>query len=160
MSQENIFADVLHHWVEVFMHHSMQNFRLLFEDTGLSHSQVFTLFQLDQCESCGVSDIGEHLGITNAAASQLIDRLVQQELIVREEDPKDRRFKRIFLTAKGRGILDKSMENRQRWVASLTAALTPTEQKTIIEALNLLTFTVQKLESEGHPTPADPFLSS
>jgi DNA-binding MarR family transcriptional regulator len=147
LSDEQNLLTAFRKWAEVFIHHSMQDFRRLMDKTGLSNSQVSALLQLYHCESCGVSDIGAHLGITNAASSQLIDRLVQKALVVREEGQNDRRFKRIALTEQGRELIKRSLENRQKWVAALNAALEPEERKMIIQALTLLTETTYDLET-------------
>jgi DNA-binding MarR family transcriptional regulator len=130
------------------MHQSMHDFRRLMEETGLSHSQISALFQLFHCGGCGVSDIGERLGITNAAASQITERLVQQGLILRAEAPHDRRYKRLVLTVAGRAVVEKGLGYRQRWVEDLTTALTPEEQSVIVHALSLLTAAAGKLEAE------------
>lgn len=137
------------------MHRSMQDFRRLMEETDLSHSQVSALLQLFHCGSCGISDIGEHLGISNAASSQMIDRLVQQALVLRQEDPDDRRFKRLLLSPRGREIIEANIESKRRWVTSLTTALSAEERATIIQALNLLTGAALRLEeTEQAPDPA------
>jgi DNA-binding MarR family transcriptional regulator len=87
----------------------------------------------------GVSEIGEQMGVTSAAASQAIDRLVLLDLIERTEDPKDRRAKRLALTPKGRTVIESGIEARSRWVEGLTDALTPEQQSMTISALTLLT---------------------
>lgn len=158
MSNLDQFGLVLRDWASIFMHQSMRDFRRLMEETGLSHAQISVLFQLGHCESCGISEIGESLGISNAAASQLVERLVQRGLIWREEDAHDRRFKRILLTEQGRAILEKSIRYWQQWVASLTAALNTEEQRMIIQALTLLSTAARQLEISpavarlDHPT--------
>lgn len=83
------------------MHRSFRDFKRFMDDSGLSTSQVHALMRLYHTESCGVSDIGDHVGVTNAAASQLVDRLVQQGLLKRVEDSTDRRVKHITITSLG-----------------------------------------------------------
>ena len=97
------FVASLWEWIEVFMRRSMSNFILYSKESGLSMSQIGALFQIRRGAS-GVSDIGDDLGVTSAAASQMLERLVQQQLILRSEDPHDRRVKQIVLTEKGRQI--------------------------------------------------------
>ena len=63
------------------------------EETGLSFSQINILMRLLHGGNTGVSEVGSQLGVTNAAASQAVDRLVQLGLIERTEDPDDRRAK-------------------------------------------------------------------
>jgi DNA-binding MarR family transcriptional regulator len=124
----------------------MRDFVQFSKDSGLTLPQMSTLFHLHHGSSCGVSDVGELLGVTNAAASQMVDRLVQYELIERTEDPVDRRMKQLKLTFKGRAIVQESIEARKRWMAKLTTAITPDEQVSIITALTILTNAAHDLE--------------
>ena len=80
------FFSTFHEWVEIFMHRSMCRFINPARKSGLSMSTIGTLFHLHHKESMGVTDLGEHLGVTSAAASQMLDRLVQLGLIQRSED--------------------------------------------------------------------------
>ena len=96
-----------------------------------------------------MSDIGENLGVTNAAASQLIDRLVQHGYVERDEDLIDRRAKRIALTPKGEQLVRQSIEARRLWMEDLTIALTPQSQEAIIDALITLTQAALKLEPKS-----------
>jgi len=110
------FTQVMRDWSEVFMRRSMHDFIQFSKDSGLSMGQTSALFHLHHGSSCGVSDIGELLGVTNAGASQMVDRLVRMDLIERSEDPADRRAKQLQLTAKGRLIVKESIEARRRWM--------------------------------------------
>ena len=151
---------VLRTWVEVFMHRSFRDFRRFMEGAGISHSQVGALMQLYCEEACGVSDIGEHLGISVPAASQLIDRLVQQGFLERIEYPADRRYKQVSLTSKGRQLVESGIEYRQKWMEQLTQALTPEEQEVISGALSLLNRAAQQLNTDpsGTQDPDSPCL--
>ena len=132
-------TETVREWSEVFMHRSMRDFKRFMDETDLSFSQMSVLMRLFHGSNCGVSEIGEQLGITNAAASQTVDRMVQLGLIERTEDPDDRRAKRLALTQKGRTVMEKGIEARSQWVEDLTDALTPEQQSLTILALTLLT---------------------
>ena len=66
------FDDVLRQWTEVFMGRSMRDFSAFMRNHGLSMPQVLLLFRLYYQGQCGVSDIADHLAVTNPAASQTI----------------------------------------------------------------------------------------
>jgi DNA-binding MarR family transcriptional regulator len=148
MTAEPTFPQILHQWAEVFMRRSFRDFKRFMDESGLSASQVSTLMKLYHCQACAVSEIGEHLGVTNPAASQLIERLVQQGLLQRSEDPQDRRARQISLTAQGRTLIENGIEARRRWMEELTGALSLEEQQTITGALILLTQAARALETE------------
>jgi len=88
MSPTKVLSEVLREWSGVFMRRSGRDFRGFMDETGLSFSQLNILMRLYHGGKCGVSEIGERLGISNAAASQSIDRLVNLGLIERSEDPR------------------------------------------------------------------------
>jgi DNA-binding MarR family transcriptional regulator len=114
------------------------------QESGLSMTQMHVLFHLHHSETCGVSDIGEFLDISNAAASQLVDRLVQCNLVTRNEDPSDRRVKQLALTGEGKNFVSKGIESRRKWMEELTVELNEEEQNLITEALTLLTEAAEK----------------
>jgi DNA-binding MarR family transcriptional regulator len=124
----------------------MRDFKRFMDETDLSFSQMSVLMRLFHGSNCGVSEIGEQLGITNAAASQTVDRMVQLGLIERTEDPDDRRAKRLALTQKGRTLIEKGIEARSQWIEGLTDALTSEQQNMIISALILLTEAAHKTQ--------------
>jgi DNA-binding MarR family transcriptional regulator len=146
MTSSTEFAQVLRKWSETFMRHRIHDLIRFSKGTGLSMAQMSALFHLHRGNECGVSNIGEHLGVTNAAASQMIDRLVQNGLVERTEDPTDRRVKQLKLTDKGTALIQEGVEFRHRWIEDLSNALTKEEQEAIIAALNTLTNTAKELE--------------
>jgi DNA-binding MarR family transcriptional regulator len=146
MSPTKELTEVIREWSEVFMHRSMRDFKRFMDETDLSFSQMSVLMRLFHGSNCGVSEIGEQLGVTNAAASQTVDRMVQLGLIERTEDPDDRRAKRLALTQKGRTLIEKGIEARSQWIEGLTDALTPEQQNMIISALTRLTEAARKTE--------------
>jgi Transcriptional regulators len=144
MSPTKVLTDVIREWSEVFMQRSMRDFRRFMVTTGLSFSQINILMRLVHRGSTSVSEVGEQLGVSNAAASQAVDRLVQLGLIVRTEDPGDRRAKQLALTQKGRGLIDQGVEARSKWVEGVTDSLSSDQQNMISSALILLTSAAQK----------------
>jgi DNA-binding MarR family transcriptional regulator len=148
MDDDYRFSQTLQEWSEVFMRHSFHEFKQFMDSNGLSPSQVITLLRLYNGGSCGVKAIGSQLGVSNAASSQLIDRLVLQGLIERSEDPTDRRAKHLTITTKGRTLLDQGIAARRQWMEKLTIQLTPEQQAIVIAALSVLTDSASKLHPE------------
>jgi len=146
MSPTKVFTEVIREWSEVFMQRSMRDFKRFMDATGLSFSQINILMRLVHRGSTGVSEMGEQMGVTNAAASQAVDRLVQLGLIERTEDPEDRRAKRLALTHKGRTLIEKGVEARSKWIEGLTDALTSEQQNMIISALTVLAEAAHKTD--------------
>ena len=133
------FVDAIQEWIEVFMRRSMRDFIRFSRESGLSMSQIGALYHIHRRGSSAVSDLGEHLGVTSPAASQMLDRLVGQGLILRTEDPHDRRVKQIVLTEKGHQLLQAGINARQGWLLDLAENLSPGEKAQIAAALEILT---------------------
>ena len=142
------FSQSIRAWMDIFMHHSMRSWHIFAKSTGLSMPQFSILMQLHHTGDCAVGDISERFYITNAAASQLVDKLVQSGLIQREEDPYDRRAKLLNLTEKGRELIQQGIEERYRWVHDLAEKLTAEERAKIAEALDIMTQAARELEAE------------
>lgn len=135
-------------FMDIAMHHSMRERSHFAKSTGLSMPQFGILMQLHYRGNCGISGISDRFDITSAAASQLVDKLVQSGLIHREEDPQDRRAKLLNLTDKGRELIQQGVEERYRWVNQLAGKLTAEERTKVTEALNIMTQAAKELEAE------------
>ncbi len=147
-NQTTTFAAIFLDWIEQFMHRSMRSFVRYARERGFSMSQMATLFQISRRGRLAVSDIGDDLGVSNAAASQLLDRLVQQGLVLRSENPQDRREKQLVLTDLGRRVLLESTRTRLAWLDRLSATLSLEEQAKIVEAINILVEHTKQLPDE------------
>jgi DNA-binding MarR family transcriptional regulator len=148
MSNSVQFTQAIRSWMDVFMNRSMRGWGLFAKSTGLSMPQFGLLMQMHHKGACGMSQVSERFEITPAAASQLVDKLVQNGFIQREEDPNDRRAKLLNLTDKGRDLIQRGMQERYRWVEQLAERLSAEERAQVSEALNIMTHAAQELESE------------
>ena len=148
MSKSAQFSQAIRSWMDVFMQRSMRGWGLFAKSTGLSMPQFSVMMQLHYKGACGMSQVSERFEITAAAASQLVDKLVQSGLIKRDEDPHDRRAKVLNITDKGRELIQRGIEERYRWVDQLEGRLTVGERAQVSEALNIMIRAAQELEAE------------
>ena len=149
MTSTSQLIQTIRHFMDFAMHHTMRERAHFAKATGLSMPQFGILMQLHYRGNCGVSDIGERFDITNAAASQLVEKLVQSRLIQREEDPNDRRAKLLNLTDKGRDLIQRGLEGRYRWVDQLAGKLSAEEREIVSEALKIMSQAAEELEAES-----------
>ena len=146
MTEKVQISNTLRAWMDIFMHHSMRGWKQFAKSTGLSMPQIGILMQLHHKGPCGVSDISGHADITAAAASQLVEKLVQAGYIYRVEDPSDRRAKMLTISPTGAELLKKGNEERYRWMRHLADTLSEPEQDKVSEALTLLINAAKELE--------------
>jgi len=148
MTTSREFETAMRAWATVFMRRSVHEFIVAMKDSGLSTSQLNTLMRLHYHGSCPVSGISDELGLTAAAASQIVERLVGMGLIERSEDPKDRRVRQIRLTGKGRSLVARGVEARIGWVRQLARRLTPRQLAAAVEVLEEMTQAADALDRE------------
>ncbi len=140
--------------IQAIMHPFWQRVRA----AGLSMPQVFALRYIDHHRQTNISDLARALGITPAAASQLLRRLVEQGYVVREENPADRRNKRLRLTSKGETVLQSIASPAQGTTFErLLERLSAEETQQILEALELLLAKLPPEEEQhGHSAHTQP----
>lgn len=145
MSSEVQFQNTLREFIETTTHRSMQAFIRHNRKSSLSLSQVSTLIRLFYHGPSQVNDLAEHLGITMAAVSQLLNQLIDARLILRSTSPSDRRVKLIALTEQGTLTVRKSISARHVWVDDLAQLFTTAEKEELLPCLNLLNYRTQEL---------------
>ena len=73
---------------------------------GTTRAQWVVLFRLRAQEGLSQVDLADVLELQPISLVRLLDRLVEQGLLDRRHDPKDRRANRVYLTAAGRKLVD------------------------------------------------------
>jgi MarR family transcriptional regulator, transcriptional regulator for hemolysin len=76
------------------------------KERGTTRAQWVVLFRLRACEGLSQVDLAEVLELQPISLVRLLDRLVEQGLLERRHDPRDRRANRLFLTDAGRRLVD------------------------------------------------------
>ncbi len=147
-------VQTMRQFMDIAVHYSMRASGHFMKARGISTPQFTILMQLHHRGICGMSEVSEQFGTTPAAASQLVDKLVQSGLILREEDPQDRRAKSLKLTGKGKELIQQGIEQRYRWVEPLAGQLTAEQRAKVNEALNIMTEAVKKMEATRVPHTA------
>lgn len=146
MNAESRFVVALRAWVDAFMHRSMRGFVSYAKEHSLSMSQIGALFHIHREGACAMAEIGEDLGVTSAAVSQMLERLVQNGLVLRDVDPEDRRAKRVRLTERGEAIVRGTMEARQRWFNALAGMMNADECAEAADVLEQLAERTRSIE--------------
>jgi len=151
MSTTEQFHTTLRQWVEVFMRRSMRDLHRFMKARDLSMGQYSALMRLFHDPNCGVSDVGTQLGITNAAASQMVDKLVHQKLVERTEAEHDRRVKQLTLTAQGRALIEESFNARLGWADALAEALPAERRAAVIDAMQVMLTAAEDVDEMAAP---------
>ena len=107
----------------------------LMNESGLTMPQIIALHVLHFRGACSVSQIAHGTGLSPAATSHLVERLVSLGMVDRTEDTDDRRLKRITLNRSGRTLVEKLMRTRTEALARALDWLTPATRAILADAL-------------------------
>jgi DNA-binding MarR family transcriptional regulator len=73
---------------------------------GITIVQSWVLFYLSAQDGSSLKDIAGAIQLDSPVVTGLVDRLEKEGLVVREEDPGDRRSLKISLTPRGREVVE------------------------------------------------------
>lgn len=130
-------ADIHRHF-EMFMQRSLRGIMGSMKQDGLSMPQTYTLLYLYHEGQVRISDIGTLMEIGKAAASQLVERLVQQGLVERVEDENDRRAKKIRLLPKSLALIEKGLRVQRQVMGEVMGQLTGEQMQVVQKAFMYL----------------------
>jgi DNA-binding MarR family transcriptional regulator len=102
---------------------------------GTTRAQWIVLFRLREQEGLSQVDLADVLELQPISLVRLLDRLVEHGLLERRHDPKDRRANRLFLTAKGRQLVDDLDGLRDAIATDVMRDLSEETVKTTLHAL-------------------------
>ncbi|HEX6292042.1 MAG TPA: MarR family transcriptional regulator [Herpetosiphonaceae bacterium] len=128
-------AHLLKDFLATVMRHSASDTMRIMRRAELSMPQLVTLWFLRRSGTATISDIREHLNLSLAATSHLVDRLVVSGFVSRSEASTDRRHKQVILTQEGLALLGEVEQARVAEVAQRLADMPPAQVSTTIDML-------------------------
>jgi DNA-binding MarR family transcriptional regulator len=104
----------------------------------LSVPQFRVLAFLDRMPGASLSSVADFIGVANATASSMVDRLVRRGLVLREGDPDERRRIMLELTGEGSALLEAARARTRSRVAERLAALSASDLVGLSKGLEIL----------------------
>lgn len=100
------------------------------------HPALFRVLNLvDAAEGQSQQAIGEAIEVPPSRMVGLVDELEQRGLVERRPHPTDRRVRALYLTAKGRGTLERGREIAKDHERDLTKGMPAADRKRLTEYL-------------------------
>ena len=117
-------------------------------DLNLTIGQLKSLFFIGFEGSTNVSRLAEALGVTPPNITGIVDRLVEQGLVSRQENPENRRMTLLKLTEKGNQTLNKLRINELSHISTILNKLTVEELSALVQGLSALVRVTKQIEGE------------
>jgi DNA-binding MarR family transcriptional regulator len=123
---------------------------------SLTMAQLRALMVLDDNRHLTVGQLAERLGIGMPAASSIVDRLVEEGLADRHQDPDDRRRIVVRPSKQGSGRIDTMRQGPKEVLEALVCRLDPGERGHVIVALRALVRAAEDMQAENEDQAATP----
>jgi DNA-binding MarR family transcriptional regulator len=117
-------------------------------DLDISMAQLKALFSVLHSEPTTVSAIAHLLGTGVSTASHLIDKLVQSELVDRQDDPDNRRRAILHTTAHGRELLQRLVQGREEHMRRIVSQLDDDQLRTLVLASTFMREAAERLNAQ------------
>lgn len=108
----------------------------------VNFSQLKLLYLVTQAEPHNISGAAAFLGVSKAAASKSVDKLVRRKLLKRTDVETDRRTSQLTLTDAGRKLLKAYEEARNKLAEKVLSSFSEQELRVATEVLDRLTSAV------------------
>lgn len=118
---------------------------LFMYESGLTFPQIIVMYALTWLGPLPISTLAEKLRLSLAATSQLVDRLVQEQYVAREENPDDRRIKLVRMRPHGKQFMERLNDIRRRELTEAFDRLPPKVRGRLTDVLR------EAVEALGEP---------
>ena len=100
-------------------------------DYGLTAPQFGVLEALYHLGPLALGELADKLLVTGGNVTYVMDRLEQQELVMRVRSPEDRRVVQAKLTPRGYELMAEVFPGHGEFIENLSSCLEPAEQETL-----------------------------
>ena len=107
-------------------------------EMGVSAGTWFALALLARKDGMSQGELSQRFEIDPSRVTRLAKRLEGEGLIRREQDPEDSRVVRMYITEKGRGLIEDLSDRRERFDLRIGAVLSPEELEELRRMLGVL----------------------
>jgi DNA-binding MarR family transcriptional regulator len=118
------------------------------ENRGIIHSQTHILILLQQQKAMPISEIGKQLLISPSNMTPLIDKLIDEDLVVRRPDKKDRRVINVAITRRGLEHLDALYKAKLDSFKTKLSNLSDDDLSLLLSSLQNILKVIAKVDAE------------
>ena len=127
----------------------------LLRDAGIhvDRAGAALLYRLSEDDGLRITDLAERLGVDAPTVTRKVQQLEREGLVVRREEPLDRRVSRLGLTPEGERTIRQVMTARRAWLTRLLHGWDDADQEEFARHLaafaDALTHDLEIKESRG-----------
>ena len=105
---------------------------------GTTIGQCHSIIEIGVAQEISLNELADILKLDNSTMSRTVNNLVEQQLVIRESDSRDRRYIKMKLTGKGWIVYKSIQKNMNIYFESLFRDIPEEKHEQVIESLMLL----------------------
>ena len=125
-----LFQEVMH----LFKH----NMKKLVCDSGMSAPQGMVIGLLSKNKKMKITELSNHLALSNSTVSGIVDRLEAQEMVVRERSKEDKRVVYVSISPNFEDMHKAFHKQIEKNIQNIMSQGSPEELNKIFEGLDVL----------------------
>jgi DNA-binding MarR family transcriptional regulator len=106
--------------------------------TGLTPSQLSALTAVERHGPVTLGALADHERVAPPTITRVVAKLEEQDLVLRQRDPDDRRITRVVITTEGRTLLNASRRRKTTWLTTRLGELDAPDRARLADALDVL----------------------
>ncbi|URZ18589.1 MarR family winged helix-turn-helix transcriptional regulator [Clostridium felsineum] len=106
--------------------------------SGVTISQCHAIVEIGRNEELSLNELARILNLDKSTMSRTINKLVKEELVIREAHPEDRRYIVIRLTDKGSDLFKNIEKNMTNYYEDIFTAIEESKREQILDSLKIL----------------------
>jgi len=112
--------------------------------SDFSLAQFRVLMVVHHFGSLSVNELRQQLNIAQSSTSEIIDRLVQQQMLKRENDPQDKRKTRLVLTPRAVKLIRNQGDRIKEYYRTILEMLDEKDQTLLVDSFEQIQRIVEK----------------
>jgi len=128
---KNCPDDYISRWFSVFHRLYLSYVYEGLREYDIGSGQIMFLLELYYCDGISQEELSSYLSIDGANTTRAIKKLEDEGYVIRKQDEKDKRIKRIYLTEKALEIKPKILGLIDEWENILLGKLTKVERQVL-----------------------------
>ena len=115
----------------------------------LTMPQLKSLICVAENNGATSGQIARRLGVGLSTVTGIVDRLAEQDLVTRREDPDDRRITRVLPTPRAQVLVDELLRYRNEMITDLLSRLDSEQLRTVETAFDYLRDAITQISAQS-----------
>jgi DNA-binding MarR family transcriptional regulator len=116
---------------------------------NLTMPQLKSLICVAENNGATSGQIARRLGVGLSTVTGIVDRLAEQDLVTRREDPDDRRITRVLPTPRAQVLVDELLRYRNEMITDLLSRLDSEQLRTVETAFDYLRDAITQISAQS-----------